>query len=187
MKFSTINKNLWHKSMLVGNIPSDYELISTAFGTGSSAVIDFTSIPSDYKHLQIRFTVKSAASGNTLTLTMNGITSSSYPTRHSINGNGTSFVASGSGVAAGVLLSQAVADNNSATAIASGGVIDILDYTSNSKNTTVRSFYGNVSAVTVVYLSQGYLNNAATIDRVTVSAGGNFTAISRVSLYGIRG
>lgn len=169
-------------------LDSDYELISTAFGTGSSGVIDFTSIPSTYKHLQIRFTAKNTISGRQITLTMNGITSISYVGLHSISGNGTAFVSGAQSNQQSVIHSDANADSSSAAAVASAGIIEILDYASSSKNTTVRTFYGNLSDVTLVYLREGVLNNTATINQVTINAtGGNFTTISRFSLYGIKG
>jgi hypothetical protein len=166
---------------------SDYEHIATAFGTGLSGVIDFTSISSDYKHLQIRFTAKNSISGRQIAVVLNNITSTSYPNVRSISGNGTSFVAGSTISLQNIPLSQSLADIDSATAVASAGIIEILDYASSSKNTTVRTFFGNASAITHVALVEGFLNNTATINRVTLSTSGNFTTISRFSLYGIRG
>jgi len=65
---------------LGGAIPitGDYESIATAIGTGSSGTITFGSIPSTYKHLQIR-SIQRVASGNAyIKVQFNNDTNSNY-------------------------------------------------------------------------------------------------------------
>ena len=188
MRRSTINTGQWYKSMLVGNssIVGAYELISTAFGTGSSGVIDFTSIPSDYRHLQIRFTAKNSSTATQINLTMNGITTASYA-RHTLQGSGGVESSTNAINQTSIPLTGSMA-SSAGVGVASGGVIDILDYTSSSKNTTIRALYGQIINSNLVYLASGALFNTAAINRITLTASANnFDAISRFSLYGIRG
>jgi hypothetical protein len=163
-----------------------FEHISTATGTGASGTIEFTSIPADYKHLQVRYTAKGTTTSNNMEMRMNNITSASYA-RHSLQGSGSTDSSNSSTSQTLMNFLSAMAGSTTAGRVASG-VIDILDYASTSKNTTLRMLYGQTGATNVVVLASGLLNNTAAIDRLTFIAGaGSFTTVTRFSLYGIRG
>jgi hypothetical protein len=165
---------------------STFELISTAFGTGSLGVIDFTSIPSTYKHLQIRFTAKNTSTATQINLTMNGITSSSYA-RHSLSGIGSAEASTTSTSLSSIQIPDSMVTTTT-TGLASAGVIDILDYTSGTKNTTIRALYGQLINKDAIYITSGALFDTAVINRITFTAAtDSFSSISRFSLYGIRG
>jgi hypothetical protein len=166
---------------------SDYELISTAFGTGSSGVITFSSIPQTYKHLQIRYTAKNSSSATQMNITMNAITSGVY-IRHSLLGNGSSVTSTASSTSqTAIQLVESMASSTTASAVAAG-VIDLLDYSSTSKNTTLRAFYGMADNINRVYLSSGLYNQTTAVSSLTLTASANnFAALSRFSLYGIKG
>jgi hypothetical protein len=172
-----------------GGVPfeSDYELISTAFGTGSSGVIDFTSIPATYKHLQIRYTAKNSSSATQMNITMNGVTSGVYM-RHSLLGNGSAVSSTASSTSqTAIQLVESMASSTTASAVAAG-VIDILDYSSTSKNTTIRALYGMADNINRIYLSSGLYNETTAVSSLTLTASANnFAALSRFSLYGIKG
>jgi len=162
-----------------------YELISTAYGTGSSGTITFSSIPSTYKHLQIRWSAKSTLSGQTShKLTFNGVTTSSYY-NHKLVGDGGTVSSSTDGLLGFIYLTNAMDTSVTANVYASG-VMDILDYASNNKNKTVKSLHGNNSPS--INMFSGFLMNTAAITSITFAAyGGNYTTPSRFSLYGIKG
>lgn len=164
-----------------------YELIATGNGTGSSGVITFSSIPADYKHLQVRFAAKNSSTATQINITMNGITTNSY-IRHSLLGNGSSVSSTVSSTSQpAIQLVESMVTSTTAS-LASGGVIDILDYSSSSKNTTIRALYGQTGNINRIYLSSGALFNTATITSLTFTASANnFDAMSRFSLYGIKG
>jgi hypothetical protein len=163
-----------------------YELIATSFGTGSSGVIDFTSIPQNYKHLQIRYTAKNSSTATQINITMNGITSGVYA-RHSLLGNGTSASSTNSTSQTAIRLVESMANSTTANAV-NAGVIDILDYTSTTKNKTIRALYGMADNLSRVYLSSGLYNQTTAISSVTLTASANnFASLSRFSIYGIRG
>jgi len=90
------------RSMLAGNTafnPSSFESIATATGTGSSGVITFSSIPSTYQHLQLRWIARTtdATSGfESILIRYNGVTSTSYG-YHYIEANGSTVSAAGTG------------------------------------------------------------------------------------------
>jgi len=171
----------------VSGFTSDFELISTAFGTGSSGVIEFTSIPQDYKHLQIRYTAKNTSTGANINLTMNGVTSGVYM-RHTLRGTGAAVESTaGATSASSIIILNAVSESTTANAFAAG-VMDILDYTSTTKNKTIRALHGVVDAVTRVTLSSGLYAQTTAVSSLTLTAASNnFTSSSRFSLYGIRG
>jgi hypothetical protein len=165
---------------------SDFELIATAFGTGSSGVITFSSIPQTYKHLQIRYTAKNSSSATQMNITMNAITSGVY-SRHSLLGNGSSVTSTAATSQTAIPLVESMASSTTASAVAAG-VIDLLDYSSTSKNTTLRAFYGMADNINRVYLSSGLYNQTTAVSSLTLTASANnFAALSRFSLYGIKG
>jgi hypothetical protein len=165
----------------------DFELIATGFGTGSSGVISFSSIPATYKHLQIRYTAKNSSSATQMNITMNGVTSGVYM-RHSLLGNGSAVSSTASSTSqTSIQLVESMANSTFANAV-NAGVIDILDYSSTSKNTTIKALYGMADNLNRLYLSSGLYNQTTAVSSLTLTASAdNFAALSRFSLYGIRG
>jgi hypothetical protein len=170
--------------------PGAFEQIATAFGTGSSGVIDFTSIPSTYKHLQIRYTAK----GNTssianMNVTFNNVTSSNYA-RHQVAGTSNTISIGTATSASNISLLNAITSNSLANA-ATAGIIDILDYANSSTNKSLRAIYGIAeggSGSSFTYQASGFLNSTTAISRITLTASAHhFANISRFSLYGIKG
>jgi ABC-type glycerol-3-phosphate transport system substrate-binding protein len=169
-----------------GGGPQAYELISTAFGTGASGVITFSSIPSTYRHLQIRYTAINTSTATQINITMNGITSGVYA-RHSLLGNGSTVGSNSAASQTAIQLPDAMTNSTTSTAV-NGGIVDVLDYTSTTKNKTLRAFYGMAYNINRVYLSSGLYNQTTPVSSITLTASnGNFTTLSRFSLYGIRG
>lgn len=168
---------------------ADFELIATAYGTGSSSIITFNGVPSTYKHLQLRMAVRSAygSSMTNIGFRFNGDSAGNYHAHELVGGTtptSTSYIGYSYAVAA-------FTDGNSATGGSYGAVItDILDYTSPVKNTTIRTMSGtyNGSNPRVGLRSGLWLNTApVTSIQVVEGNGSNFTTATRVSLYGIRG
>ena len=162
-----------------------YELIATAFGTGSSGTITFSSIPSTYKHLEIRYTAKNTATNRLINLTFNGITN---PYRlHRLSGNGSVVFSSESGTAPAIEMADFAASSTTTGAV-SAGVINILDYASSSKITTIRALAGQAGAENSTHLASGALFNTTAITSLTFTTGsGSFATTTRFSLYGIKG
>jgi hypothetical protein len=123
-----------------------YESIASAAGTGSSATITFSSIPSTYQHLQIRVLGRTTSvSGliKPLKIYVNSVNTGTSYDMHNMWGTGAA-------VSVGNSINQAVcefADTLGTDGFASGlmGVsiiADIHDYASTSKNKTFRMFSG---------------------------------------------
>ena len=165
-----------------------YDSIATSTLTTSTADITFSSIPSTYTHLQIRFIAKStnsATAADNLAFRFNSDTGGNY-TRHYLDGSGTSATA---GPNTGVTQVYATCAQTSSTPDAFGvGVLDILDYTNTNKYTTTRALSGadfNASGGAIQFTSGLWLNTAA-ITTINIRAlSGNLTQYSQFALYGI--
>ena len=172
---------------------SSYESIATATGTGSSGTITFSSIPSTFKHLQIRGIARSdgATTTNTyLTLQFNGDTATNYA-MHYLRGDGTTATALGVVTLASIQLRNGLIRNNGLASTMSVYVIDILDYAATTKNKTVRSFDGveenNTNAQSVLEIASGLWLNTNAISSISVNSySGNFTTATTFALYGIK-
>lgn len=166
-----------------------YESIATATGTGSSGTIQFTSIPSTFKHLQIRGIMRTDEPGATETncyITVNGITGTSYA-YHILRGNGTTVVASG-GASTGFTF-PGNATGAAATASVMGVLIaDVLDYASITKNKTLRYFTGfDRNGAGEVYVSSGLYNATTAITSIEIkTSSNNWTTATTFALYGIK-
>lgn len=173
-----------------GGAPAgSFELIQTVNGTGSSGIIDFTSIPATYTHLQIRYTAKNTSALANMNITFNNVTTANYA-RHNIVATGNAVSAAAATSANNISLLNAITASTTAS-MATAGVIDILDYVNTNKNKTLRAFYGVVdtsSATSFLYHGSGFLISTSAIDRITLTASANnYATMSRFSLYGIKG
>ena len=185
------------RSLLAGNppfTPSSFESIATATGTGSSGVITFSSIPSTYKHLQVRCLARSTntvgSSAIALLLTLNGNSTSTNYITHQLNGTGTTANANSTTGVAGVYLNSCVSRNGVTAGLVGVSIIDVQDYTSSTRNKTIRAFTGYDSNDTNgrVNLQSGLFINTAAITSITLTAeANNWTTSTVFSLYGIKG
>jgi hypothetical protein len=181
---SQISGHLWAPS-------GAYDSIATVVASGSSATLQFTSIPSTYTHLQIRGIVKSTTAGSSLTdatLTFNSDTSSSY-TRHILYGNGSSALAFGGTAGAAWSIGASDVPTAGYTSMFGAQVIDILDYANTNKNKTVRALTGaDVNGAGTVALSSTVFLKTTAISTIELGMpSGNFASGTTFTLYGIRG
>lgn len=176
-----------YDSMLAGNEaydPAAMFLIQRIAGTGSSDSITFSSIPQNYKNLQIRANVLTVGAVQ-LTMDINGVdTDQRY---HYIQGTGSAVSAvSYSGL---YISGQTVPSSyNMPTAF----IVDLDDYSSTTKNKTARFISGQDS--NGVYYDRLWLGSAAkfttpaiTSLKISNNAGSNFTTASTFALYGMVG
>jgi len=168
-----------------GGGAGSYELIETTILGSDAASTTFSSIPSTYKHLQIRMVAQSTDGNLSAFVAMNGDSGSNYA-RHRLQGDGStvaSFAAANQTRAQFAIISNR-ADNANAPGSA---VLDILDY-QGTKNKTIRSLFGNTTSGTnFVGLGSGVWLSTSTITSLTISATTSFASGSRFSLYGIKG
>lgn len=165
-----------------------FEAIASATGTGSSNTITFTSIPSNYQHLQLRWTSRVATTFSTVRIRFNSDSGSNY-TLHDLVGGGSSASASGStSQTSGYLgFSPGTSYLSNTTSV---GIVDIHDYASTTKNKTLRNFSGfDTNGNGTVYLTSGLWINTNAIDTITIinAASSNWTTATQFALYGIKG
>jgi hypothetical protein len=180
--------------LLAGNppfTPSSFESIATATGTGSSATITFSSIPSTYKHLQIRVIGRTpdALTTSTAFMRFNSDTGTNYAA-HWLYGDGSSASATGSATRSNVWVQLYYPGSSYNSNIHATSIIDIHDYASTTKNKTVRTFNGvdvNASGGYVNLVSGLWMNTNA-VSSITIDFNGqNISTTSVFSLYGIKG
>lgn len=161
-------------------VTNSYESISTVtVGSGGAASIDFTSIPSTYKHLQIRYTSTGTGTGNEI-IRFNSDSGSNY-SWHVLYGNGSSALA-----AAGSSTTFSYLGNINSSA-PNAGVIDLLDYANTSKYKTMRVLCGtDTNSSGEIGLFSGVWQSTSAITSVTISFS-NIAQYSSFALYGIKG
>lgn len=165
-----------------------YELIESNILGSNASSVTFSSIPSTYKHLQVRVVAQEAGSGGgngLLTMRFNGDTGSNY-SLHQIEGRGSSVV-SGAGTSTTYMYALWTRESVAYPDQFGAAVIDILDYASTAKYKTMRDLHG--VADSRVWLSSGNWRSTSVITSITFNPlfESNIKAGSRFSLYGIKG
>jgi len=177
------------------NLANSYESIATTtVGAGGSATVTLSSIPSTYKHLQIRIlsrttgTANAGGDGDWIRIRFNSDAANNY-SRHYLQGNGANpFTGSATSTSGGLL--ERSANGNSLANNFGGLIVDILDYTSTNKNKTVRNFGGidNNSGGQTYFTSSLWFATPAAINSITlIPETGSFAQYSSFALYGIKG
>jgi hypothetical protein len=181
-----------YSSFLAGNPKvefTSYDSIATVtVGSGGASDVTFSSIPSTYKHLQIRYIAQSAGYGR---IQFNSNTTGSNYHSHYIS-------ATGSGSSAGELPGSTYSSlvwsiqNFSTTAnVFNAGVIDILDYTSTNKNKTIKIIQGvdKNGSGDVEFTSGVFSATPAAITSIKLfpHAANTWSRYTQFALYGIVG
>jgi hypothetical protein len=173
-----------------------FESIATVSGTGSSATITFSSIPSTYSALQFRIQSKYNQTGSAtamdLKIYFNGVNTGTSYAYHQLKGNGSTVTAAGSASQTEIGIDSPIPSSDTSYANMTGvGIIDIHDYASTSKNKTLRAFTGyDVNGAGQIILSSGLRASTDAITSVSFllgNAGYRWTTDTVISLYGIKG
>jgi hypothetical protein len=174
---------------LIGSYAADigaYNSIATLSGTGSSGTISFTSIPSNYKHLQFKIHSISTGAADWVFTRFNNDTTAANYRQHRLwgDGGGGAFSQTNSGQAS--IMYNFIGGS---TTDPSTGVMDILDYANTGKNKTTNTFFGwdingggQVNFISGLYMSTSAINR---VDFILQSS--SFATSTRISLYGIKG
>jgi hypothetical protein len=179
-----------------GNYPrvtTSYESIQTVtVGSGGTASIAFTSIPSTYQHLQIRAISRTnrADTNDFMTIRFNGDSGSNY-SYHSLYGNGASAGGNDTGTSTGTPWSGVTAGGNATASMFGAAVWDVLDYQNANKYKTTRLLSGtDQNGINGrIYFMSNLWQNTAAITTVTIipTHGTLFSEYSQFALYGIKG
>ena len=173
-----------------GGAVGSYDALASVTLSAATTSFSFVGIPSDYKHLEIRYLIRNDTAAYFLRIQVNGITSATNYTGHNLTGDGASatggaYQGSVSGDA-GILMPRASTTASTFTA----GIVDVLDYSSSSKYKTFRGLggYNANSSTGKIELNSGfYFGNTNPITSLTFGfTAGSFTAGSQFSLYGVK-
>jgi len=166
-------------------LPGSYDAIGVVdVGVGGQSTVTFSSIPSTYKHLQIRLMARgSSGSAENVLLKYNGSTST-YFALHQLYGDGATAYATADS-ATGNNLTGYVSGATDTFGIA---IIDILDYANTNKykvNRTLTGFDNNGSGF--ILLRSGLWQNTNAITQIDLNLGSTtFQRYSSIALYGIK-
>jgi hypothetical protein len=165
--------------------PTDYESIATTtVGAGGVGSITFSSIPSTYSHLQVRYMTLTNTTSAPTTLQFNSDTTGSNYRYHILFGS-SGGAAAGSGTTAYAPVFQG------GSIYPGVGVLDILDYANTNKYTTVRNLdgydtNGTGAAIGAIGLTSDLWVNTAAITSITFVANTTFNQYTQFALYGIK-
>ena len=175
-------------------VPNSYESIATTTLGSNTSSVTFSSIPSTYTHLQIRWIARDSGTSNNfraIKLQFNSDTGSNY-SQHILFADGSSATAysavsddsAGTDGVAGVIPDSAKLASSFAV-----GVWDILDYANTSKYKTARLLVGcDLNGSGRISLSSGLWMNTNAITSLTITDNNDsFVQYSQFALYGIKG
>jgi hypothetical protein len=157
-------------------------------GSAGASSITFSSIPSTFTHLQLRYICRDARTAyndSPVDLIFNGSSATAY-SKHFLEG-------SGSSVSSGAETSQTYirlegAGNNTLPSAFGVAVTDILDYTSTTKNKTVRQLFGvdkNGNGIVRLVSGLWYASPVAITSITLTPFSSPFAEYSQFALYGI--
>lgn len=170
------------------SLAGDFQSISTTVVDATADLtITFSSIPSTYKHLQIRAIALSTSDSVPVLLRFNSDTGSNY-SWHALHGQG-SVAGSNAGTSASSIITTLNANRGLNASNPWGYVIDILDYADTNKFKTVRALHGaDYNGSGEVNFTSGNWRNTNAISTITMSmASSGFNQYSSFALYGIKG
>lgn len=172
-------------------IKGDFESIATVtVGSGGSSTITFSSVPSTYKHLQIRVIGRTdrANTYDNVRVRFNSDSNSNY-NLHYLYGDGSAAASS----AETNFTSDTLGYFPGASATASifgASIIDILDYANTNKYKTTRKLTGqDNNGSGYIWFNSGAWRDTAAITSITLTpyTGTNFVQYSHFALYGVKG
>lgn len=164
-----------------------YESIATnTVGSGGSSTITFSSIPSTFSHLQLRYLSgdqRASAYDSPINVTFNSDSSSVYA-YHELVGDGST---ANSYATTGATKFWIFGGGSSGFGV---GVLDVLDYQNTNKFKTTRNLSGvdgNGVGGNVHFVS-GLWRSTSAVSSITLTPySGNFRQYSHFALYGIKG
>jgi len=175
-------------------ITGSYESIQTVTvgGTAQSS-ISFTSIPSTFKHLQVRLISREDGTNPgqaPLWLRFNSDSGNNY-SWHRFYGVGSGTPGSDAGTTTDWILAGIGAENSNPADNFSTTIFDVLDYANTNKNKTIRGLSGEEvnGAGGYVGFHSGLWQNTNAITSMTFfpNATRSFIQYSTFALYGIKG
>ena len=158
-------------------------------GSGGSATVDFTSIPQNYKHLQLRLIARGTSANVQITTgyRLNGDSGTNYANHRLVATGNTMYSQASTSDTQGYIGASEAASG--VANVFSGSIIDVLDYANVYKYKTIRTLSGvNDNTNEELQIRSTLWMNTAAITSISIFlASGNLAQHSKASLYGIRG
>ena len=178
---SAMSANLWQPQ-------GAYDSLSTVTLSAATASVTFAGIPTGYKHLQIRYIVRStqASTETGINARLNSDTGSNYAW-HYLFGDGASVAASAGATQTSLNLVNVTGASATASAFAVG-VLDVLDYANTSKYKTLRLLQGwDGNGNGRINFSSGlWMSTSANNAIEFYPSSGNWAQYSSFTLYGVK-
>lgn len=169
-------------------VAGDYQSIASfTVDATPDLTVTFNSIPSTYKHLQLRAVSLSASNSVPVLLRFNSDTGSNY-SYHYLGGQG-AVTASGAGTSTSSILTAVNYARGQDPNNPWSYIFDILDYADTNKYKTVRLLQGiDTDGSGEINLTSGNWRSTSAISTITLSmASSGFNQYSTFALYGIKG
>jgi hypothetical protein len=165
-----------------------YDLLETQVLASNASSVEFTGLGSysDYKHLQLRWVAKPTSGAENMELRFNSDTGTNY-SWHLLFGSGSSV--SSASVTTVDHIGAGQLDGGAPTEAFASAVIDILDFSSTTKNTTIRYLNGRqVTDQSRITLGSGAWRDTSAVTTISLNASGakDLVTGSRFSLYGVK-
>lgn len=174
-----------------GAAGGDYESIATVtVGSGGASTITFSSIGTDWTHLQLRILNRGETTLARTSIRFNSDSGNNYA-QHIIGGDGSSVYAF-SGTSQTYSELGVTPDSGATSNVYAAFIVDILDYRNTNKNKTIRTTSGyDANGSGWVAMNSGLWMSTSAITSITLQAGGvgsgDFNQYSHFALYGIKG
>ena len=198
LQSTSLTNNVFYRSMLAGNdaffpeSESDDFLEEVVLTTSASSVT-FSGLASyataGYKHLQVRALTRTDNNSalDNLYVQLNGDSGANYA-KHELFGDG-STVYSGASANYSQMTWLYTQGATETSGVFSPTVLDLLDFSSTTKNTTLRGSSAWVGGTKRLAFHSGLWMNTAAVTSITFTPhdGNNIVAGTRISLYGSKG
>lgn len=165
-----------------------FDLLETVSISTTTASISFTNLNNyfNYKHLQIRATMRGASTGTTtgsITIRFNGDTATNYNFRR-MNNSGTSVSASVTYSNGDITLINIVPQNGQSPGNFGGLILDIADFLSANKSKTIRTHHG--TGINATNYTSGAWRSSSAITSIEIATAASFFSGTRFSIYGVK-
>lgn len=193
MNRSTVLNGRKYQSFLAGNYRESFEFIERQTTVGTSTLsVTFSSIPTNYTNLVIRYYTQSQNEISTqeaLVLQFNNDTANNYTRIHFLQGNGTTPAAGYSGAAGAIWGGRSACQPSQYPNTYGVGEIYLFNYRDVSKKKMVMSYSGmenNVGIDTIISTGSWNITNAINSITIKNDSGLAFSASCFFGLYGVK-
>jgi hypothetical protein len=180
-------RRIWDQTATTDNF---VQIATTTVGAGGTTSIEFTSIPQNYTHLQLRISCRSttAAGLSWSRLRMNSDSTNANYKGHQLYGDGSSAASTSFGSDPGIAAFLTVGSTGTAN-VFNAAIIDILDYNNTNKYKTIKVLQGNdTNGAGYIIFHSGVWMSTSSINSLTFldASSGNYAQYSTFSLYGVK-